>query len=85
VEEILSGRSLEAKFSAETATGVGKRTSAMLMYRGNKTNSLSDGDIQRIRDAWEKTIEAPTPRAASNRIRSSGAYNMMRDATDKRV
>jgi hypothetical protein len=57
-------RVLEAKFSAETAPGVGKRTALFWMGDDGESGSMGYGSIDKIRGIWEETLNAPEPQAA---------------------
>jgi hypothetical protein len=61
-------RLLEAKFSAETAPGVGRRTTLFTMRCDGKDASLPQGLIGEIRKVWEKTLEQPDPKEATDSI-----------------
>jgi hypothetical protein len=54
--EPLIYRVLEAKFSAETAPGVGKNTSLLWMDRAGEAKSIGYGSIDEIRNIWNETL-----------------------------
>lgn len=73
-------RLLEAKFSAETATGVGKTTTVTLHNRFGDMSLLDPVHIDHVRTIWEKTIKAPDPADAIEFINGlSGVKNVSRD------
>lgn len=57
-------RLLEAKFSAETASGVGDSTTLFTMSPEGKDNSIGYGSIGKIRDVWKALLELPEPKEA---------------------
>jgi hypothetical protein len=57
-------RLLAAKFSAETALGVGKSTTLSLKSRGKNDWFLGPQVIEDIRGVWEKEIKKPEPQEA---------------------
>ena len=70
-------RSLEAKFSSETAAGVGRTTVVSIMDHNGKFAHLGAGDINKIRNTWEKTRDDPIPDEARNSIAHSSAFKQM--------
>lgn len=58
-------RTLEAKFSAETASGVGKRTTVKFKRRDHHDWVMWPGEIEQIRAVWETTLRLPEPREAT--------------------
>jgi 20S proteasome alpha/beta subunit len=56
-------RVLEAKFSAETASGVGRSTTLEVIDR-NEARSMPDNQINEIRAIWEGTQKQPSPSEA---------------------
>jgi hypothetical protein len=70
-------RVLGAKFSAETAAGVGKSTTVILLNSIGEDASMTKGVIDKVRDAWEKEISAPDPREALEAIDKSGAVGVV--------
>jgi len=56
-------RALEAKFSAETATGVGPSTTAVVVTK-DAAYQMPDEDIEAIKQVWKATLTEPTPSAA---------------------
>jgi 20S proteasome alpha/beta subunit len=66
-------RLLEAKFSAETASGVGRTTILMVMNADGDTDQLEIREIDQIRKAWEATLAQPEPKDAMDAIDKSHA------------
>jgi hypothetical protein len=65
-------RLCEAKFCAETASGVGRSTTILVLDRAGETAPLGFGaDVQVLRDIWEKTRKTPPPREAIDLIKSN--------------
>ena len=61
----LTYRVLEAKFSAETASGVGRNTTVMFKRRGLPDKGMMSGEVDKIRTVWERKMrEAEPPEAA---------------------
>ena len=54
-------RVLDAKYSAETAPGVGRSTTVFSFDKNGKTKSLGYGSHDKIKDIWEKTMQIPEP------------------------
>jgi hypothetical protein len=71
-------RVLEAKFSAETASAVGKPTTVILKSR-RESVFLPQDDIKGIRSAWKKTVEAPDPKGAISLVNKSAAVRQIMD------
>lgn len=57
-------RVLEAKFSAETAQGVGKSTSLLSMSMDGKDGTIGYGSIEEIKKIWTAVVERPEPSEA---------------------
>jgi hypothetical protein len=57
-------RVLEAKFSAETAPGVGKSTSLLTIDENGKDSSIGYGSLEAIKEVWLETLKEPEPRKA---------------------
>jgi Proteasome subunit len=60
-------RLLEAKFSAETASGVGASTTCFTMIRrGNaiKTKSIGYGSVDKLKGIWKSILAQPEPQEA---------------------
>jgi hypothetical protein len=55
---------LEAKFSAETAPGVGKSTSLLTIDENGKDSSIGYGSLEAIKEVWLETLKEPEPRKA---------------------
>ncbi len=66
-------RLLEAKFSAETATGVGKTTTVLLRNREGIVRLMPSKEIDKIREIWEETRKLSNPPDAIKIIESSAA------------
>lgn len=66
-------RLLDAKFSSETASGVGRKTHVVIMGRGGKTGYLREEEIEKLRSIWEQHTRAPEPENALNLIANSRA------------
>lgn len=71
--ELMIYRLLEAKFSAETASGVGKSTNLFTMNADGDGGHIGWGTIGKIRDIWEKTLKIREPEEAIELIRKSPA------------
>jgi hypothetical protein len=72
-------RLLEAKFSAETATGVGRGTTLVTFNADGKFGMLNRDQVKAIRDIWENTLKEPTPEAAYEIISKSLAVSTVSD------
>jgi hypothetical protein len=57
-------RVLDAKFSAETAPGVGRSTALFAFDKTGKIKSIGHGSLGKIREVWEMTTRAPEPEDA---------------------
>jgi hypothetical protein len=57
-------RLLEAKFSAETASGVGRRTTVTIKGRDLHDLLMSFRDVDKMRNIWESTLQQPAPEGA---------------------
>jgi Proteasome subunit len=66
-------RLLDAKFSSETASGVGHATHVFIMGRGGKVGHLSDDEIRELRAIWDEQMRTPEPEKAVNMILNSKA------------
>jgi hypothetical protein len=63
-------RLLEAKFSAETATGVGKATTLFVFGKDNEHKILPGYAIDQIRETWKKTLEPDAPKSSLDVIKA---------------
>lgn len=72
-------RLLEAKFSAETAPGVGKSTTLLTMNSDGKDGSVGSGSIEKIREIWERTLQEPEPKDAIDLISKTEAVRRIVD------
>jgi hypothetical protein len=61
-------RLLDAKFSAETAPGVGRSTTLFSHDRNGKTKSIGYGSLDKIKAIWEATLKTPEPDEALQMI-----------------
>jgi 20S proteasome alpha/beta subunit len=61
-------RLLDAKFSSETASGVGRRTHIIIMSSDGKYGGMSVAEIDKIRAIWEETLKQPEPDEALDLI-----------------
>lgn len=61
-------RLLEAKFSSETASGVGKTTGLLLLHKRRDITFVEPADIAKIRKVWETEVAAPDPKEATEFI-----------------
>lgn len=77
-------RVLGAKFSSETAAGVGKSTTVFLTNGEGTTSQLSTGVIGKVRNVWEREINAPDPPDALEEIDKSGAVLLITGQTKLR-
>lgn len=66
-------RLLEAKFSAETATGVGKPTTVALRNRDGRIALLPRHEIDAVRAIWEETVKQADPCEAIKIVEQSRA------------
>jgi hypothetical protein len=67
-------RLLEAKFAAETASGVGKTTTVALRNREGRVALLPRNEIEEIRAIWKKDVaDVPSPPAALKLLEKSKA------------
>ena len=67
-------RALEAKFSAETATGVGRTTTAILRNADGSVQILSREEVEDIRAIWKREVaDVPSPAEAIKIIDESSA------------
>lgn len=65
-------RLLEAKFFAETATGVGKTTTAFLKNKDGRVMLLPGDEIKKIRAIWKTEVaDVPAPQNAVNLLEKS--------------
>jgi hypothetical protein len=64
-------RVLDAKFSAETAPGVGRSTSIFTLDKNGQTKSIGYGSHDKIKEIWEKTVQIPEPKKAIEIISKS--------------
>ena len=62
-------RVLEAKFSSETATGVGRTTTLLVTDSEGKLYFFSDPFIEEIRSAWLNEVQRPDPKEAMDLLR----------------
>jgi hypothetical protein len=68
-------RLLEAKFFSETASGVGRMTTAFLRNRDGHVTMLSRDEIEQIRTIWkEEVADVKSPHAALDLIQKSRAF-----------
>jgi 20S proteasome alpha/beta subunit len=57
-------RSLEAKFSAETASGVGSDTSIFVMRPDGRDDSIGFGSVRQIKRVYDEVLRQPEPQEA---------------------
>ena len=62
-------RILEAKFSAETASGVGESTTVLTMNSAGKDKSIGYGSIGAIKESWKFQLRQPEPQDALDIIK----------------
>jgi len=67
-------RVLDAKFSSETATGVGKKTHVVTRSKDGKYGMMRPEQIEAVRVAWQKQLNLPEPSEALDTIRKSRAF-----------
>lgn len=72
-------RVLEAKFSSETASGVGRSTSILILDKEGETAFPEDDLIEHVRKEWEKTLHAPDPPSAIAAIQQLGIPKWLED------
>jgi hypothetical protein len=66
-------RLLEAKFSAETASGVGRSTTIFVFKKNGEYESIHREITQKIREIWQQTLEPEAPPAALEWIKITSA------------
>jgi hypothetical protein len=66
-------RLLEAKFSAETATGVGRTTTLLLRNKYGIVRFLAREHVEKIREIWDAARKQPNPPEAISMIKHSVA------------
>lgn len=64
----LAYRLCEAKFSAETASGVGRTTTGFFMNMNGYSTPITLGTIEKFRSYWEKWRIEPPPKEISDQI-----------------
>jgi hypothetical protein len=64
-------RLMEAKFSAETARGVGKSTTVTFKRRGHYDSAMGPTAVDEIRKVWETKMREPEPDDALKIIRKT--------------
>jgi hypothetical protein len=74
-------RVLEAKFSAETASGVGKSTLLVTIDKDGNLGTVDRNEIEKIRKIWEKTLLEPAPRDAVEIISRTTAVTKLTGAS----
>ncbi len=62
-------RILDAKFSAETAKDVGKTTHGISLNKKGENGYLTDDEVEKLHQIWEKDLARPHPKAAINIIK----------------
>ena len=70
-------RMLEAKFSSETATGVGRATTLLVTDSEGKSHFLHDDAIENIRASWFETTQRPDPEPAIKLLKQLGVENLL--------
>lgn len=78
--DLMVYRLLEAKFSAETASGVGKRTTVKIKRPGQHDFIMWPGQIEEIRNIWQGIQRHPEPLHAVEII---GKFRMDVERNDK--
>ncbi|MBX9829688.1 MAG: hypothetical protein K2Y27_32440 [Xanthobacteraceae bacterium] len=76
-------RLLEAKFSAETASGVGKATTLLLMSSGGALSLVDDPSVERIRRIWSSAVNAPDPEDALDIIANLNGVRNVSDGGER--
>jgi 20S proteasome alpha/beta subunit len=76
-------RLLDAKFSAETARDVGKKTHVITLASSGKYSAMSEKEIQAVRAIWERTVNQPEPSDAIELISKSRAVSGISDDSDE--
>jgi hypothetical protein len=61
-------RLLEAKFSSESASGVGSTTTLFTMNSEGEDKSIGRGSVEQIKQIWQKQLEQPEPQEAMDII-----------------
>ena len=74
-------RVLEAKFSAETASGVGKNTLLVTIDKNGNIGTMDMNEIETIRKIWEKTLLQSDPRDAIEIISRTNAVTGLTGAS----
>jgi 20S proteasome alpha/beta subunit len=72
-------RVLDAKFSAETATGVGKKTHVVTMTQTGKLGFMAQKEIEDVRSIWQKLMKQTEPKDAIEVISTSRAVTHISD------
>ena len=67
-EELIIYRAVEAKFSAETADGVGHATTGIVLYDDGSVRFLMASDIEALRNIWETDRRRSIPQEAIERL-----------------
>jgi hypothetical protein len=67
----LTYRLLDAKFSAETASGVGRTTSVLAFNSKNEFSAMPRSEIESLRKIWEDERKKPEPNEALEIIKKS--------------
>jgi len=57
-------RLLDAKYSSETAPGVGRSTTVFAMRSTGKIKSIGYGSQNKIKEVWDQTMQIPEPKEA---------------------
>ena len=73
-------RLLDAKFSAETAREVGKRTYVITMNATGKFGIMAQTNIEKVRAIWEASLKEPEPEEALELIKQSQAVKAISGA-----
>lgn len=72
--DAITYRLLAAKFSAETATGVGKSTTLSIKAFGQGDEYMSSNTIEKIRDIWDEETKKGEPREALDIISNMASH-----------
>jgi hypothetical protein len=73
-------RFLDAKFSAETAAGVGKKTHVIIMSSKGKFAPMRASDIEKLREKWEAETKRPESEEVMDFIVNTHAVKYLYDS-----
>ena len=74
-------RFLDAKFSSETAAGVGKKTHVFIMNTKGKFAAMRPSEIEKIREKWEEEMKRPESEEIMDLVANTHAVKFIYDRT----